>query len=122
MPSRSISLRIKAKQEQGRKMARARWDADRARRDTEMLERIQELAEIEMMNLPRKQGDILGSLQWTDARTGRIRRWIIRIGDRIDRITMESMDGKQTSSHGWAWVLNSLRPHLCGRECATAKQ
>lgn len=121
MPSRSISLRIKAKQEQGRRMARARWDADQARRDDEMPERIRELAEIEMINLPRKQGDILGSLQWADARTGKVSRWIIRIGDRIDRITMESMDGKRTSSHGWACVLSKLRPHLCGRECLPAK-
>jgi len=30
MPSRSIALKIKAQQEHGRKMAKARWDADRA--------------------------------------------------------------------------------------------
>jgi len=116
MPSRAIALRIKAQQERGRKMAKARWDADRARRNAEMPERIREIAEIEMMNLPRKQGDILGSLQWTDVRTGRVRRWIIRIGDRSDRITMESPSGKQTNSHGWAWILNHLRPYLCGRK------
>jgi DNA invertase Pin-like site-specific DNA recombinase len=115
MPSRSISLRIKAKQEQGRKMARARWDADRARRDAEEPERIREIAEIEIQNLPRKQGDALGSLQWTDFRTGKVRRWVFRIGDRADQVTMEATDGRVTGSHGWAWILAHLRPYLCGR-------
>lgn len=94
-------------------MNKARWDADRERREAEMPDRILELAEIEIQNLPRKQGDILGSLQWTDARSGKVRRWIIRIGDRADRITAEMPHSKATKSHGWAWLLNHLRPHLC---------
>lgn len=77
---------------------------------------LRDLAEIEIMNLPRKRGDILGCLQWTDARTGSVRRWIIRIGDRIDRVTMESMDGRRTQSHGWTWILDHLRPYLAGRK------
>ena len=95
------------------KANKARWDADRAQRDAEMPDRIRDLAEIEIQNLPRKQGDILGSLQWTDARSGKVRRWIIRIGDRADRITAEMPHSKATKSHGWAWLLNHLRPHLC---------
>jgi hypothetical protein len=102
--------------EKSAQMNKARWDADRARREAEMPERLRELAEIEMMNLPRKQGDILGSLQWTDARTGKVRRWVIRIGDRADRITMENPDGRKTGSHGWSWVMTHLRPYLAGRK------
>jgi hypothetical protein len=70
------------------------------------------LAEIEAENLPRNQGDALGCLQWTDFRTGKVRRWVIRIGSRRDRITVEPPGGKPSPSHGWTWFLTLLRKHL----------
>jgi hypothetical protein len=76
-------------------------------------ERIREIAMIDAENLPRKQGDMLGSLQWFDARTGKTRRWIIRIGDRIDRITVESPGTNPTKSHGWTWFMSQLRSKIC---------
>jgi hypothetical protein len=115
MPTRSIAFKIKAQQERGRKMAKARWDADRARRNEEEPERMRELAEIEIQNLPRKQGDALGSLQWTDFRTGKVRRWTFRIGSRSDQVTMHAPDGRGTESHGWTWVMDHLRGYLAGR-------
>ena len=93
---------------------KVRWDADAARRDSEMPERLRELAEIDAQNLPRKPGDPLGSLRWTDFRTGKVRRWTVRIGDRCDRITLESPDGRKTASHGWTWALDHLRGFLAG--------
>ena len=90
----------------------ARWDAERARRKAELPQRIRDLAEIEIANLPRKQGDPLGCLQWTDFRSGKTRRWIVRIGDRSDRITVESPGGTPSKSHGWTWFLTQLRKHL----------
>ena len=98
--------------EKSAQMNKARWDADRLRRDAEMPERIRELAEIEAVNLPRKQGDAIGSLQWHDFRTGRVHRWTVRIGARADQITMHSPDGRATKSSGWAWALTKLRKHL----------
>jgi hypothetical protein len=98
--------------EKSKGMNRARWKADGARRDAAMLERMRHMAEIEVENLPRKQGDALGCLQWTDFRSGKVRRWIVRIGDRIDRITLESPGGKPTISHGWTWVMTKLRSIL----------
>ena len=95
-------------------MADARWKIDRARRDAEMPERIREMEEINAQNLPRKQGDAIGCLQWTDFRTGRVRRWTVKIGDRSDRITLHAPDGRHTESHGWAWALNHLRGFLAG--------
>ena len=92
-------------------MNKARWDADRARREEEMPERIRELAEYDVQNLPRKEGDALGCLQWHDFRTGKVRRWVIRIGDRSDRITAES-NNKVTKSHGWSWILTNLRKKI----------
>jgi hypothetical protein len=74
--------------------------------------RIRELAEIEAENLPRSQGDALGCLQWTDFRTGKVRRWTIRIGNRRDRITVESPGKNPSPSHGWTWFLTQLRKHL----------
>ena len=70
------------------------------------------LEEIEIENLPRKQGDALGCIQWTDFRTGKVRRWVVRIGNRADRITIESPGDKPSPSHGWTWFLTQLRKHL----------
>lgn len=106
--------KVKALSERGKRMAAARWQLDRERRDAEMPESIRYLAEIEAQNLPRNQGDALGSLQWHDFRSGKVRRWTVRIGDRIDRITLHTPDGRKTSSHGWTWCLNHLRGFLAG--------
>jgi len=108
--------KAKALSERGKRMAAARWKIDRERRDAEEPARIRELEEMDIQNLPRNQGDALGCLQWTDYRSGRVRRWVVRIGDRADRITLESPDGRRTQSHGWAWVLDHLRGFLCGRK------
>lgn len=93
---------------------RVRWDADRNRRDAELPARLREIAEWDVQNLPRKQGDALGCLQWTDFRTGKVRRWTVRIGVRIDQITLESPDRRKTKSTGWTWALTHLRGFLAG--------
>jgi hypothetical protein len=93
-------------------MARARWAIRNQRIAETMQERIRELEEIEIENMPTKQGDAIGCFQWSDFRTGKVRRWIIRIGDRADRITAESPDGSRTASHGWTWFLETLRKHI----------
>jgi hypothetical protein len=97
-------------------MNAARWKADAERREAEMHERIREIAEWDVQNLPRNEGDAIGCLQWTDFRSGKVRRWTVRIGDRLDRITLESPDGRKTASHGWTWVLAHLRGFLAGRK------
>lgn len=95
-------------------MANARWKIDRARRDAEMPERIRAMAEIDAENLPRREGDAIGSLQWTDFRTGKVRRWTVKIGDRMDRVTLHSPDGRSTKPSGWTWVMDHLRGFLAG--------
>lgn len=94
-------------------MAKARWTADRARRDAEMPERIRELAIIEIENLPRNQGDALGCLQWTDFRTGKVTRRIVEIGQRIDQIVIRQPNGTRSRSHGWTWFLEKFRKAVC---------
>ena len=70
------------------------------------------MAEYDVWNLPRKTGDALGCLQWHDFRSGKVRKWVIRIGNRRDRITAESPGATQTASHGWTWFLTKLRKHI----------
>ena len=79
-------------------------------------EYLRELAEVEINNLPRNRGDALGCLQWHDFRSGRVRRWVLRIGDRIDRVTLHSPDGRKTRSHGGTWVMDHLRAFIFGRK------
>lgn len=108
--------KAKALSERGKRMAAARWRLDRERRDAEMPERLRELAEVDAQNLPRFEGDPLGCLQWTDFRTGKVRRWIVRIGDRADRVTLEFPGGKRSKSCGWTRALDFLRGFLAGRK------
>jgi len=112
MHSRYNRHKAKALSDRGKRMAAARWEIDRQKRDAEMPERIREMAEWDAINLPRKQGDALGCIQWSDFRSGKVRRWTIRIGDRINRITVESPGEKPSASHGWTWFLAKLRGHL----------
>ena len=98
--------------ERGRKMGIASQRVQRKRRMADLPERLRELAEIEIQNLPRKQGDALGCLQWTDFRSGKVRRWTVRIGCRRDRITVEAPGQAPSPSHGWTWFLTQLRKHL----------
>ena len=114
MPRFYNRRKAKALSERNRQRALYRWKIDRERRNAEMPERIRELEEIEIQNMPRKQGDALGCLQWHDFRTGKVRRWTVRIGDRADRVTLHAPDGRSTKSHGWAWVMDHLRGFLCG--------
>jgi len=95
-------------------MGKASQRVQSERRMADMPERLREMVEWDTQNLPRKHGDPLGCLQWTDFRTGKVRRWTVRIGDRVDRITLESPDGRKTESHGWSWALDHLRGFLCG--------
>ena len=110
------------KQREGRRrlrfsaMGKASQRVQAERRMADLPARLRELEEIEIQNLPRCQGDALGCLQWTDFRSGKARRWTVRIGDRADRITLEAPGGKPTRSHGWTWVMNHLRGYLCGRK------
>lgn len=100
--------------ERGRKMGLASQRVQRERRMLDLPDRLRELAEIEIQNLPRKQGDALGCLQWHDFRTGKVTRWVACIGDRRDRVILRSPDGRCSKSHGWAWCLDRIRRVILG--------
>lgn len=113
MPSSYTRRKINALRERGRRMANARWKAERERRDAEAPEIERHLAEIEAQNLPRRQGDAIGCLQWTDYRTGKVTKRIVEIGDRSDRIVVRQPDGPRSRSHGWTWFLDHFRKAIC---------
>lgn len=98
--------------ENARRRANVRWTKDRARRDAEAPGRERELAIIEAENLPRREGDAVGVLQWTNLATGQVRRWTLRMGDRADRFTVETADGRATRSHGLTWIFDKLRMNI----------
>lgn len=96
-------------------MARARWDADRARRDAEEPARLAELA----LQPPVTEGTAIGVLEWRDLRSGEVRRWTVLRGDRVDRVVLRAAaDGRKTGSHGWTWILEHLRGYLAGTKGA----
>lgn len=105
--------RINAFRERGRRMADARWKSERERREAEAPEIERHLAEIEALNFPRRKGDTIGCLQWTDYRTGKVTKRIVEIGDRIDRIVIRQPDGTRSRSHGWTWFLDHYRKAIC---------
>ena len=99
--------------ESSRRANEARWERDRARRAAEAPARERELAIIEAENLPRRQGDPVGFLQYTDLATGQVRRWTLRIGDRRDRFTVTlHKDGRRSASHGLTFIFDSLRTKI----------
>lgn len=58
----------------------------------------------------------IGSLQWHDFRTGKVHRWTVLRGDRIDQVILRAPDGRQTQPHGWTWIMDHLRGYLAGRK------
>ena len=104
--------------ERRRKMALARWKKDRERRMDGIEERRREMMIEAIENLPKVCGDPTHIFQIQNLATGKVDRWLIRRGDRVDRVTMENMKGKRTASHGWTWILNHLRGYLAGTKYA----
>lgn len=105
MPSRRY---LKKRSELGRKMARARWDADRARREEERPAREAEMALRDALaEHARLPGDYIGTLEWRD-RSGKVRRWVVRRARRVDQIRIDGAAGARSMS----WLCDRLRRHL----------
>ena len=91
-------------------MALAGWKKQRERQlDPEVLSEL-------ISNPSIREGDAIGSLQWTDFRSGKVMRWTVLRGDRVDRVILRHPDGRKTKSHGWTWVMDHLRGFLAGRK------
>lgn len=91
----------------GRKAAKARWDADRKRRDAEEPARIREIELQKVLGTgPPNEGDFIGTLSWHGA-DGIKRKWVVRQGCASNRIRV---DGTKRD-HGWSWLFDKLRRH-----------
>lgn len=99
-------------------MARARWAADRARRDAEEEALAYELAAARARGEgPVYPGQYVGTLQWHGA-DGKVRRWTLRRGERSGQIRIDGIERAKTTT----WLLDRLRRHLSacfrtGRGC-----
>ena len=88
-------------------MSKARWDADRKKRDAEEPARI---AEIELRKAlgeaPTEPEEFIGALSWQGA-DGVKRKWVIRRGKARNRIAVDGIP----KEHGWSWLFDRLRKH-----------
>ena len=66
-------------------------------------------------NPPLRAGDALGSLQWHNHLTGQVTRWTVLRGRRANNYVLRAPDGRVTRAHGWAWILDKMRPILLRR-------
>jgi len=61
MHNRYNRHKINALREKGRRMAQARWEKDRAQRDTLEPTILAEMRELDILNFPRSKGDPIGT-------------------------------------------------------------
>lgn len=57
-------------------------------------------------------GDVIGSIEVSNFRTGEVLRWAVLRGDRVNNYRLRSPDGRMSRAHGLAWILDHLRPVL----------
>lgn len=55
-------------------------------------------------NPPYSEGDSLGSLTWHNHRTGRVTKWTVERGPRLNNYRLRSPDGRKSKAHGMAWM------------------
>lgn len=58
---------------------------------------------------PFGHGAAIGSLEYRNFLTGRVTRWTILRGDRINNYQLRSPDGRVSRPHGLAWLLEKVR-------------
>ena len=56
-----------------------------------------------------EEGDCLGSLTWHNHRTGKVTRWAVERGTRVNNYRLRSPDGRRSRPHGMAWMLARIR-------------
>jgi hypothetical protein len=93
-------------------MGKASQRVQAARRMAEMTpEILQDLT----ANPHYAEGDSLGSLTWHNHRTGRVTKWIVERGPRLNNYRLRSPDGRKSKPHGMAWMLEKIRAVILRR-------
>jgi len=62
-----------------------------------------------------REGDSLGSLTWHNHRSGRITKWVVERGPRLNNYRLRAMDGRKSKPHGMAWMLEKIRAVILRR-------
>lgn len=103
MNTRRLIERARARSQ---KMNKARWDADRARRDADAPARRleMEMAEVTGEGRPLKPGEYFGTIEYRDW-SGKVHRITLRQGQRKNQLQIDGC--KQ--DHGVTWILDKLR-------------
>lgn len=68
----------------------------------------EELAEM-LANPPVTDGDAIGSLEWRNFLNGKVTRWTVLRGNRVNNYRLRSPDGRKSKPHGLAWLLAKVR-------------
>jgi hypothetical protein len=93
-------------------MGKASQRVQASRRMAEMTpEVLQEIAS----NPRYAEGDSLGSITWHNHRSGRVTRWVVERGPRINNYRLRSPDGRKSKAHGMAWMLEKIRAVILRR-------
>jgi hypothetical protein len=93
-------------------MGKASQRVQAARREAEMTpEILMDLA----ANPLFREGDSMGSLTWHNHRTGRVTKWIVERGPRVNNYRLRSPDGRKSKPHGMAWMLEKVRAVILRR-------
>lgn len=107
---RSRRKSLKSNTELGQKLARIRWDKDRARKDLEEPSR-KMAAEVAraLGEGPIHHLQYVGTLQWSDAR-GNIKRWVVRRGYRSGQVMIDGQRKPETTTS----LIDRVREHIAG--------
>ncbi len=62
-----------------------------------------------------REGDSLGSLTWHNHRSGRVTKWVVERGPRLNNYRLRSMDGRKSKPHGMAWMMEKIRAVILRR-------
>ena len=63
-------------------------------------------------NPPPRPGDPIRVLEWRNIQTGSILRWTVLRGPRVNNYVLRTPDGRKSSPHGMAWILEHIRKIL----------
>ena len=89
--------------------------SQRVQSERRMAEMTPEILQDLAANPHYAEGDSLGSITWHNHRTGRVTKWIVERGPRINNYRLRSPDGRKSKPHGMAWMLEKIRAVILRR-------
>lgn len=103
------SFRQQRKERMRLKFSRMGRESQRVQAERRMADITPEFLMDLAANPPLHAGDCIGTLEWRNHLTGRLTRWAVLRGDRINNYQLRSPDGRASKPHGMAWILEKVR-------------